>query len=168
MPSCFGPHHLLVSIGSRWSGRRTEIPAPRESRPLCRTIIDFKARSRTFEDLAAMMASEVNLTPEHGDPVRLPILNITVDALPVLGLQPIAGRTFTADEDRPGGTVVVLISEQLWERSFHRRPNVVGQTLRLDDRPYDDRRRHARRAPTSACCRFCPRPHTRAGLPIGA
>ena len=99
-------------------------------------FLDFKARTRTFEDLAAVTAGEVNLTPERGDPVRLPVLSTTANAIPILGLQPIAGRVFTADEDRPGGPNVVVISEHLWERSFNRRPSAVGETLRLDDRPY--------------------------------
>jgi putative ABC transport system permease protein len=98
--------------------------------------LDFKARARTCESLAAIMASEVNLTPEHGDPVRLPVLNVSFDALPMLGIQPIAGRTFTADEDRPGGPAVVVISEGLWDRAFQRRDSAIGSTLRLDDRPY--------------------------------
>ena len=97
--------------------------------------LDFKTRSRTFERLAAMTTGEVNLTPEAGDPVRLPQLMMSADALPMLGVQPLVGRTFTPEEDRPGGPDVVLISESLWERSFGRRSSVVGQTLRLDDRP---------------------------------
>src|SRR6188474_1182646 len=44
--------------------------------------LDFKARSRTFTGLSAIMAGEVNLTPERGDPVRLPMLSVTADALP--------------------------------------------------------------------------------------
>src|SRR3982751_5461205 len=98
--------------------------------------LDFRARTRTFEQLAAVMAGEVTLTPDRGDPVRLPVLNVSADALPMLGLQPIAGRTFTPEEDRPGGAAVVLISENLWERTFQRRGTAVGSTLRLDDRPY--------------------------------
>ena len=97
--------------------------------------LDFKARSRTFAGLSAIVAGEVNLTPERGDPVRLPMLSVTADALPMLGLQPLVGRTFTPDEDRAGGPAVVLISEALWERSFGRRESAVGATLRLDDRP---------------------------------
>jgi putative ABC transport system permease protein len=97
--------------------------------------LDFKARSRSFEALAALTAGELNLTPDKGDPVRLPVLSVSAGMLPMLGLQPIAGRTFTADEDRPGGAAVALISESLWERSFGRDPAAVGQTLRLDDRP---------------------------------
>jgi len=97
--------------------------------------LDFKARSRTFTGLSAIMAGEVNLTPERGDPVRLPMLSVTADALPMLGLRPLVGRTFTPDEDHAGGPAVVLISEALWERSFGRRESVVGETLRLDDKP---------------------------------
>jgi putative ABC transport system permease protein len=98
--------------------------------------LDFKARTRTFDKLAAVMAGEVNLTPEHGDPVRLPVLNVSSDTLPMLGLQPIAGRAFTNEEDRPGGPAVVVISESFWERMFQRRDTAVGSILRLDDRPY--------------------------------
>src|SRR5690349_13746510 len=80
--------------------------------------LDFKARTRTCENVAAIAPSEVNLTPEHGDPLRLPVLNVSFDALSMLGLQPIAGRGFTAGEDRPHGPDVVLISEALWDRTF--------------------------------------------------
>jgi putative ABC transport system permease protein len=100
--------------------------------------VDFKARSRSFQRLSALMADEVNLAPDKaggGDPVRLPVLRMSAGMLPMLGLQPLAGRTFTADEDRPGGAAVALISESLWERSFGRDAATVGRTLRLDDRP---------------------------------
>ena len=97
--------------------------------------LDFKARSRTFAGLSALTADELNLTPDKGDPVRLPVLRMSAGMLPMLGLQPIAGRTFTEDEDRPGGAAVALISESLWERAFGRDPAALGQTLRLDDRP---------------------------------
>jgi putative ABC transport system permease protein len=99
-------------------------------------FLDFKSRTQTFDELAAIMAGEVNLRPEHGDPVRLPVLNVSAAALPMLGLQPIAGRTFTAEEDRPTGPSVVLISESLWQRAFQRRDSAVGSALRLDDRVY--------------------------------
>ena len=64
--------------------------------------LDFRTRSRTFERLAAMMTGEVNFAADAGDPVRLPLLRMTADALPMLGIQPLLGRTFTAEEDRAG------------------------------------------------------------------
>src|SRR3954463_5752259 len=39
--------------------------------------LDFRAQTRTFQQVAAIMAGEVNLTPDRGDPVRLPVLNVS-------------------------------------------------------------------------------------------
>jgi len=96
-------------------------------------FLDFRTRSRSFERLAALMGAEVNLTPAAGEPVRLAALSVTHDLLPMLGMAPVVGRTFTTAEDAAGGPRVVLISEPLWERSFGRDPAVVGETLRLDE-----------------------------------
>jgi putative ABC transport system permease protein len=98
---------------------------------------DFQRRSGRFARLAAFAADEVNLTPTHGEPARLAALSVSHGFLPMLGVQPLMGRTFTAAEDAPGsGARVVLISEDLWQRQFGRDPHVVGQTLRLNDTPY--------------------------------
>jgi predicted permease len=78
----------------------------------------------------------VNLTPDRGDPTRLAALGVSHEYFPLLGLRPVLGRTFTADEDMPGHRgSVVLISEDLWAGSFGRDPDVLGRTIRLDDRP---------------------------------
>ncbi|MGH9175057.1 MAG: ABC transporter permease, partial [Vicinamibacterales bacterium] len=96
---------------------------------------DFQQRSRRVDRFAAVIAGETSLTPERGDPVRLASLTVTHDFLPLLGVHPLVGRGLTADDERVGGPQVVLISEGLWDRVFLRDPNVVGRTLRRDDRP---------------------------------
>ena len=68
------------------------------------------------------MADEMNLAPAAGDPRRVPILRVTHDLLPMLGLSPLAGRGFAPSDDVPGGAGRVLISESLWEREFSRSP----------------------------------------------
>lgn len=98
--------------------------------------LDFRDRSRHFSQLAAFMAGEVNLTPNSGDPVRLASLAAASEFAPTLGIQPMLGRMFSAEEDRVGGPNVVLISERLWERDYRRARTVLGQTIRLNDRPY--------------------------------
>jgi putative ABC transport system permease protein len=98
-------------------------------------FLDFQARSRTLAGTAALMAGEMNLATA-GEPRRVPVLRITHGLLPLLGLQPLLGRTFSAAEDAPGGGPRVLISETLWERELARDPEVVGRTVRLDDRPW--------------------------------
>ena len=56
--------------------------------------------------------------------------------LPALGLDPQLGRNFSADEDRPGGEPVVLVSHRFWQRHFNGQPSALGQAITLDGRPY--------------------------------
>ena len=53
-----------------------------------------------------------------------------------LGAQPIAGRVFTADEDRPGQARVVMLTEGLWRSQFGSDPSIVGRVIQLDATPY--------------------------------
>jgi putative ABC transport system permease protein len=98
--------------------------------------VDMQRESRQFEALGAFVATEVNHTPDDGEPTRLATMAVTHDLLPLLGLVPLTGRGFTAEEDRPGGPQIVLISERLWERQYDRRADIVGQTIRINDRPF--------------------------------
>jgi predicted permease len=93
---------------------------------------DFREQSGTFEILAAFVADTITLTGAGADPLQLSIVTSTQEFLPMVGIEPILGRTFTADESRPGGAAVVLISEGLWERLFDRDPDVLGRTIQLD------------------------------------
>ena len=56
---------------------------------------------------------------------------VTVGIFDVLGVQPIAGRTFLAEDETQRRRVVVM-SESLWESRFNRDPAIVGQDLKLD------------------------------------
>ncbi len=53
----------------------------------------------------------------------------------VFGIRPVLGRCFTAEEDRPDGPKVVLLSAGLWKRMFDSDPTIVGRTVCLDDDP---------------------------------
>ena len=94
---------------------------------------DFQRRSRTFRTLGALMADEMNLTPAAGEPRRVADLRVSSELLPMLGLQPILGRTFTDAETQPGSAPSVVISEALWDREFGRSASAIGSTIRLDD-----------------------------------
>jgi putative ABC transport system permease protein len=98
-------------------------------------FVDYRTRARTLASLGALIANEANLAPPGGDPVRLASLAVSHDLLPLVGAQPIAGRAFSADDERLGRPVV-LISESLWSRQFDRDPDVVGRTLLLDEQPF--------------------------------
>lgn len=98
-------------------------------------FIDFQQRSRLVDTFAGIIATEMTVTPERGEPARMAALIVTRECLPLLGVAPLIGRTFTADDERLGGAAVVLVSERVWRREFSSDPAIVGRTLRLDDRP---------------------------------
>jgi putative ABC transport system permease protein len=99
-------------------------------------FIDFQQRSTRVDTFAGVIAGETTLTPERGEPVRLARLVVTREFLPLLSITPLTGRGFTAEDERLGAASVVLISEELWERAYQRDAQVLGRTIRLDDRPH--------------------------------
>jgi putative ABC transport system permease protein len=114
--------------------RRTETQREPASVP---DYLDFVARSRTIQTLAAFAGGEASLSAPGGEPVRLALLRTTYHFLPMMGIAPSLGRGFTEEEDRPNGPRVAMISQSLWERAFGSDPGVVGRTARLDEQPYE-------------------------------
>ena len=72
------------------------------------TASDIEERARTLAQAAVLMAGEMNLTPATGDPRRVPVLRVSHGLLPMLGLEPLAGRAFAEADDRPGAPPSVL------------------------------------------------------------
>jgi len=99
-------------------------------------FLDFQRDSRTLAALEGVIGTEVNFAPPQGEPVRLAALVVSRGFLPMLGIAPVAGRTFSKEEDRAKGPKVALISDSLWTRSFGRAPQTIGSTIRLDEEAY--------------------------------
>ncbi|HEX3236416.1 MAG TPA: ABC transporter permease [Gemmatimonadales bacterium] len=98
-------------------------------------FLDWKAQNQVFERMAGVYEVRMNLTG-GGEPIEVPVQLATSDLFPLLGLRPIVGRAYTAEEDAPGGPPVVVLSHGLWQRRFGGSRNVVGQTLSLDGKPH--------------------------------
>jgi predicted permease len=97
--------------------------------------LDVQERQQVFSELALSIGNAFTLTG-RGDPEQLIGLQASATLLPALGLQPVLGRNFSSDEDRPGGEHVALISHVMWRQRFNGDPSVLGQTLTLDGAPY--------------------------------
>jgi putative ABC transport system permease protein len=97
---------------------------------------DFQERTRRFERLAAFSPITATIAPEAGDPERLPALWVSHEFLPMVGIRPLLGTTFTAEQDRAGQPPVALISEVMWSERFDRDPTVIGQVLKMNDAPH--------------------------------
>jgi len=72
----------------------------------------------------------------QGEPERVVAAAVTASYLTTLGVKPVAGRLFTADEDRPGGPAVALLGHALWQRLFASDPASIGRAVELDGTPY--------------------------------
>ena len=96
---------------------------------------DFRDQSTSFETVAAIQPLSYTLTGS-GDPERVTGMPITASLLPMLGIQPVAGRLIQPYDDRVGGAPVVLISYALWQRRFAGSHDALGKTLTLDNNPY--------------------------------
>jgi predicted permease len=97
--------------------------------------LDWKAQSGAFEQMAVYGFVGLSLSTSN-DPLPLIGAPVSSDFFSVLRVNPILGRTFTADEDQPGRDQVVVISHALWQRAFGANPNIIGQSLTLNSRNF--------------------------------
>ncbi len=90
---------------------------------------------KSFEHVASQInGATVNLT--IGDtPKRFTGAYVTEHWLRILGVAPVLGRDFTAEDNRPGAEKVALISHNLWQREFAGTGNIVGTAVRINGRP---------------------------------
>ena len=98
---------------------------------------DFRIRSRSFESFAALSPVELSIGEAGVDPERIAGLAVSADWFPMVGQPLLAGRAFTADEDRPGGPRGAIISEELWEKQFARAASALGSTVRLNEAEWE-------------------------------
>ena len=77
----------------------------------------------------------VNIVSD-GVPQRVEATYADYKLLPTLGLQPLLGRSFVADEDNPHGPPVVMLSREFWERRYAGNPAAIGQTLKVEGTPH--------------------------------
>src|SRR6267154_1373258 len=91
----------------------------------------YREQGRTFEDVGMYQGDSVSVTGV-GEPEQLPSLNVSDATLPILGVQPIAGRHFRKEDDAPGAPQTVLLTYGYWQRKFGGNPSAVGQTLVVD------------------------------------
>ncbi|MGA2740274.1 MAG: ABC transporter permease [Bryobacteraceae bacterium] len=93
--------------------------------------LEWRASRQPFESLTSWTGiNDCDLT--GASPVRLACAQVEAGFLPTLGIQPIAGRNFTRDEDRPNAPPVALLSYGLWQSRFGGDRMVVGKTVPLD------------------------------------
>jgi putative ABC transport system permease protein len=99
-------------------------------------LVDWVAQQRVFSSLAGTTARQLNLTERGSEAERVDVTGASHNLFGMLGVQPLAGRTFAASDDRVGASPVALISESFWQRRFGR-AKVTGRTITLDGNAYE-------------------------------
>jgi putative ABC transport system permease protein len=96
---------------------------------------DWQDQTKSFDQLGAWRYDAVNLTGV-GLPDRVQGFLVSANFFNVCGAKPLYGRDFLSGEDRPGNDNVVVISQGLWQRRLGGSPNIIGQAIHLDGKPY--------------------------------
>ncbi|MGO8719241.1 MAG: ADOP family duplicated permease [Acidobacteriaceae bacterium] len=96
---------------------------------------DIRAQSKLLQQVAGY-STDVSVMETKDSSLRIAAPRVTTNLFSMLGVRPLLGRTFRAAEGQTGGPDVVLLSENLWRRSFHADPAILGRTVRIGGEPH--------------------------------
>jgi putative ABC transport system permease protein len=126
----FASSERIVAIGATQTTNRSQFR--NLSYP---DFADFQAQSNAFERMAMFQSRGFLMASENGA-VRFRGATVGSDLFPILGIQPLLGRTFLPNEDKPGGGRVVVLSYSAWQNRFKGATQVVGQTVPINGQSY--------------------------------
>jgi predicted permease len=98
-------------------------------------FLDWQKNNHSFSVIAARRNQDLILTGV-GEDEQLRGVMISADFFKVMGVEPIAGRTFTPEEDKVGAAPVALIGAGLWARKFGSAPDIIGKPITLTGKSY--------------------------------
>jgi len=131
-PLAYKDSPSLVNIWGKFE--REGIPQNWISEPEYWDLLDH---NESFSQIAAFrLGDSANLTSADARPVQVTAASATANLFPLLGVVPMLGRSFSAEEDQPGHSHVALVSYALWQSQFAGDPNIVSKSIRLDAEPY--------------------------------
>src|SRR5688572_17050969 len=117
---------VVTNTNTKTGTRNTTIAGP--------DFFDWRAASRSFEALAYYTGSvETSVTVNNVSDYTT-VTRVAPGYFRVFGATALAGRLFTADEERPGDTDAVVISDAYWRRQFASDPRAIGSTVMFGQR----------------------------------
>ena len=110
-------------------------PTFQESSIAYPNFLDWQKDNHSFAALSAFRSDDYNMVGA-GEPERVHIHMISAEFFPALGLQPLLGRTFRAEEDQAGAGPVTILGDGLWKRKFGLSQDVLGKSITLNGKSY--------------------------------
>ena len=96
---------------------------------------DYVQAQKSFENMAIFENQNFDITG-NGDPERVVGARVSAALFPVLGIQPMLGRTFVAEEDQPGQEQVAVLGYSLWQQRYGSDRSIVGKNINLNRQAY--------------------------------
>jgi putative ABC transport system permease protein len=97
--------------------------------------LDWRQQQRSF-DAMGVFRNEIFILTGADQPERLSGAFAAADVFRAAAIRPLLGRAFTPEEDQPGASQVVTLSERLWRNRFNAAPGIVGRAITLDGANY--------------------------------
>jgi putative ABC transport system permease protein len=98
-------------------------------------FVDYRAQSASLEDVAAWSRRSLTVGGVGAEPERVVAAAVTDNLFRLLRVQPIHGRSFTAEEARPGGPTVAVLSHAYWQSRFGGDTGIVGRAVSINGQP---------------------------------
>jgi putative ABC transport system permease protein len=102
-----------------------------QNTPAPANYFDWKNQNQSFSDMAACAEASFNITGD-GEPERVMAFSVTANFFPLFGVQPLIGRGFLPEEDRPGSNRVVVLSHSLWQSRYGGNPQILNREILLN------------------------------------
>jgi predicted permease len=96
----------------------------------------YREQNQSFQDIGIYNQDAVSITG-LAEPERLDALDVTDGTLPLLGIPPMLGRSFTHQDDSPGAPDTAMITYGFWKKKFGGSSSVIGQSITLDGKPHE-------------------------------
>ena len=100
--------------------------------PAAQDYEDIKAAQHSFAMMAGYLnGSTINVTYKN-NPQRYTGAYVTEDIFKIIGVSPVLGRDFTAEDNKPGSPKTAILGDEIWRRDFNADPNIVGQNVTIN------------------------------------
>jgi predicted permease len=96
---------------------------------------DWRRETRTFSGISLLQMGPVNFSADERAPDRYNGVYISWNGFSLIGTQPVVGRGFSADDDRPGSPAVILLSYSVWQSRYAGDRAIIGRTIRANSEP---------------------------------
>ncbi|HEX5229834.1 MAG TPA: ABC transporter permease [Bryobacteraceae bacterium] len=96
---------------------------------------DWRSEARAFQGMAFVGGKAITLGDRQGRPMDTSAATVTANIFGLLRVSPMLGRDFVPSDESPGAPAVAILSYRFWESRFAKRRDIVGLTIRIDQKP---------------------------------